>query len=216
MSDRLLGSTSTRLDAEDTKATFAPSPEMVGPDETPLPAGREVHVGFLVNGVSGGNPNPMIALVDIGSNNGSTDLQFAAATAVNGDATATSYVAVGWGYDGLHDLGGSEANDDGVDGTDLSREALLWTPSGVQNIETLAASLGLNLTGWDLQEATGISDNGRVIVGNGINPQGRSEGWIVGLAAPVCYANCDQSTSTPVLTANDFQCFLNAYAAGCT
>ncbi len=30
------------------------------------------------------------------------------------------------------------------------------------------------------------------------------------------YANCDGSTTSPVLTANDFQCFLNAYAAGCT
>ncbi len=29
-----------------------------------------------------------------------------------------------------------------------------------------------------------------------------------------CYPNCDQSTSSPLLTANDFQCFLNEYAAG--
>lgn len=29
------------------------------------------------------------------------------------------------------------------------------------------------------------------------------------------YANCDQSTSPPILNANDFQCFLNAFAAGC-
>lgn len=29
-----------------------------------------------------------------------------------------------------------------------------------------------------------------------------------------CYANCDGSTSTPGLTANDFTCFLNAYATG--
>ena len=29
-----------------------------------------------------------------------------------------------------------------------------------------------------------------------------------------CYANCDSSTTSPVLTANDFQCFLNSYAAG--
>ena len=29
------------------------------------------------------------------------------------------------------------------------------------------------------------------------------------------YANCDQSTGTPALTANDFQCFLNAFAGGC-
>jgi hypothetical protein len=31
---------------------------------------------------------------------------------------------------------------------------------------------------------------------------------------PPCYANCDQSTTPPVLTANDFQCFLTNYANG--
>ncbi len=30
----------------------------------------------------------------------------------------------------------------------------------------------------------------------------------------VCYANCDASSTPPVLTANDFQCFLNAFASG--
>ncbi len=34
-------------------------------------------------------------------------------------------------------------------------------------------------------------------------------------AANSAYANCDGSTTVPVLTANDFQCFLNLYAAGC-
>lgn len=34
-----------------------------------------------------------------------------------------------------------------------------------------------------------------------------------GLAAQ-CYANCDGSTAVPVLNVNDFQCFLNRYAAG--
>ncbi len=29
------------------------------------------------------------------------------------------------------------------------------------------------------------------------------------------YANCDGSTGTPALTANDFQCFLSKYASGC-
>jgi hypothetical protein len=31
-------------------------------------------------------------------------------------------------------------------------------------------------------------------------------------ATQACYANCDQSTGDPALNANDFQCFLNAYA----
>ncbi len=35
-------------------------------------------------------------------------------------------------------------------------------------------------------------------------------------ASGVSTANCDNSTTPPVLTANDFQCFLNAFAAGCT
>ena len=30
------------------------------------------------------------------------------------------------------------------------------------------------------------------------------------------YANCDGSSVTPVLTANDFQCYLDRYAAGCS
>lgn len=35
-------------------------------------------------------------------------------------------------------------------------------------------------------------------------------------AAQSAYANCDGSTVAPLLTANDFQCFLNKYAAGCS
>jgi hypothetical protein len=35
----------------------------------------------------------------------------------------------------------------------------------------------------------------------------------IGLTATMpCYPNCDGSTSTPILTANDFACFLNRYA----
>jgi hypothetical protein len=39
-----------------------------------------------------------------------------------------------------------------------------------------------------------------------VTNQNETPGW--------CYANCDSSTGIPVLTANDFSCFLNAYAAG--
>ncbi len=35
-------------------------------------------------------------------------------------------------------------------------------------------------------------------------------------AAAQAYANCDNSTAPPILNANDFQCFLNKFAAGCT
>ena len=32
--------------------------------------------------------------------------------------------------------------------------------------------------------------------------------------SPPCYVNCDSSTTTPILNVNDFNCFLNSFAAG--
>jgi hypothetical protein len=34
-------------------------------------------------------------------------------------------------------------------------------------------------------------------------------------AAGAAYANCDNSTTPPILNVNDFVCFLNKFAAGC-
>ena len=48
---------------------------------------------------------------------------------------------------------------------------------------------------------------------------GENIGWVnlddaANYVKLVCYANCDQSSTAPILNANDFQCFLNAYAMG--
>ncbi len=45
------------------------------------------------------------------------------------------------------------------------------------------------------------------------NPAGSMLAFFIAAATP-CYVNCDGSTSTPILTANDFQCFLNQFASG--
>jgi len=37
---------------------------------------------------------------------------------------------------------------------------------------------------------------------------------LINSGSPACYANCDGSEANPLLTGNDFQCFINAYAAG--
>jgi hypothetical protein len=55
----------------------------------------------------------------------------------------------------------------------------------------------------------GQPDAGPTMTGTNITITG---GFWPGL--PLCYANCDGSTATPRLNANDFQCFLNKYAAG--
>jgi hypothetical protein len=38
------------------------------------------------------------------------------------------------------------------------------------------------MKGWMLTRATGISDDGLTIVGQGLNPQGQLEGWVLQLA----------------------------------
>jgi probable HAF family extracellular repeat protein len=58
-------------------------------------------------------------------------------------------------------------------------EAFIWdSTNGVQNLKTmLTTNYGLNLTGWTLTAAKGISADGQVIVGYGTNPQGNTEAW---------------------------------------
>jgi uncharacterized membrane protein len=56
--------------------------------------------------------------------------------------------------------------------------AIAWTPRrGLIELRVELESLGLDLTGWTLAEATGVSADGTVIVGSGINPSGDAEAW---------------------------------------
>ncbi len=60
------------------------------------------------------------------------------------------------------------------------QEAILWDPvNGMQRLQAvLEDQLGLDLTGWTLTVAVGISDDGNTIVGYGINPDGFTEAFI--------------------------------------
>ncbi len=64
-------------------------------------------------------------------------------------------------------------------GNDASgRAAVIWDPeNGLRKLSTLVAGLGVDLTGWTLETAEGISADGDVIVGNGTNPAGKKEAW---------------------------------------
>lgn len=56
--------------------------------------------------------------------------------------------------------------------------AFRWTEThGIQTISSLLESAGIDLNGWQLVEATGVSADGSVIVGNGVNPTGQLEAW---------------------------------------
>ena len=56
----------------------------------------------------------------------------------------------------------------------------MWdSTNGVRSIsQILVNDFDLDLTGWDLWGAAGVSDDGRVIVGVGLNPQGKVEAWL--------------------------------------
>jgi probable HAF family extracellular repeat protein len=57
--------------------------------------------------------------------------------------------------------------------------AYLWDEDhGMRDLqELIEQELGLDLGGWQLQQARAISDDGTVIVGHGINPEGHMEAW---------------------------------------
>ena len=104
------------------------------------------------------------------------------------------------------------ANVDGsvVVGTS-SGTAFLWTSSlGMVNLNTYLPSRGINLAGWTLFDAYGISADGQTIVGTG-NHNPRPEGWVVHLG-PVCRADFNNSGTT---NSQDFFDFLTCFFAGC-
>ena len=69
-----------------------------------------------------------------------------------------------------------------------SSAAFLWEAGkGMRELHAvLEEDYGLDLTGWTLLDANGISPNGRWIVGDGINPAGVREGWVAFLGSPPC------------------------------
>lgn len=64
--------------------------------------------------------------------------------------------------------------------------AFLWDAvRGTQELQLLLHSeYGLILDGWTLTYANSVSFDGTVIVGEGINPTGRPEAWVLNLAVP--------------------------------
>jgi probable HAF family extracellular repeat protein len=75
----------------------------------------------------------------------------------------------------------------GVGDTTNGREAIYWTEAtGFASLKEHLSNLGLaaELSGWTLSEAHGISADGRTIVGWGINPMGKTEGWVTTVPEP--------------------------------
>lgn len=87
-------------------------------------------------------------------------------------ANADGSVLVGWAS-----LWGDQQIDDA---------AVIWDEThGLRFLQdVLETEYGLDLTGWDLELANDISDDGLTIVGQGRNPEGHNEAWVVRLPEP--------------------------------
>ncbi|HLA64031.1 MAG TPA: T9SS type A sorting domain-containing protein, partial [Rhodothermales bacterium] len=91
---------------------------------------------------------------------------------------ATGMVGLGFlpGHDRSEALGVSAdgAVVVGVSSTAAERRAFVWTAAtGMRDLKTaLQADFGLDLTGWTLNAAYAVSDDGTIIVGSGTNTQG--------------------------------------------
>ena len=103
--------------------------------------------------------------------------------------------------------------------------------------EVMQTNFGLDPKGWTLTDATGVSADGTVIVGNGINPEGQQEGWVVYLPQPCradvnrdgradsadvfAFINAFVNRNAPdfngdrVVDSGDFFAFLTEFFAGC-
>ncbi|HRX84159.1 MAG TPA: PEP-CTERM sorting domain-containing protein [Phycisphaerae bacterium] len=68
----------------------------------------------------------------------------------------------------------------------LYTTAFMWDAEhGMRTLrDVLVDDYGLDLTEWRLLWAAAISDDGRTIVGQGVNPQGYSEGWVATIPEP--------------------------------
>jgi len=70
----------------------------------------------------------------------------------------------------------------GNSGSGDKTEAFIWDKkNGMRNLRELLIDVcGLDLSGWTLERATGISSDGKIIVGIGMGPNG-NQGWIANL-----------------------------------
>lgn len=67
--------------------------------------------------------------------------------------------------------------------------AFIWDETnGMRNLgNVLTSSYGIDLTGWSLTNASGISSDGLTLVGTGRNPLGHAEAWIAHIPEPTSF-----------------------------
>ena len=94
-----------------------------------------------------------------------------------GDLPGGTFYSIAWAVsaDGSVVVGRSR--------TDFGDEPFIWDAEhGMRNLKSVLIAGGLDLTGWTLYQATGVSADGSIVVGVGVNPEGQTEAWRATLA----------------------------------
>jgi probable HAF family extracellular repeat protein len=92
-----------------------------------------------------------------------------------------------------------------------SQTACVWDRGfGWRSVRDVLTAGGIDVTGWNLTQAWAMSDDGRVIVGQGTDPSGNPAAWKASLPLP-CRADYDGVTG---LSVQDIFAFLNLWFAG--
>jgi probable HAF family extracellular repeat protein len=91
----------------------------------------------------------------------------------------SSWANGGVSYDGSIIVGGSQSSE-------YASDAFIWDEvHGMRSLKNvLQNECGLDLAGWNLEEAQGLSDDGLTISGWGYNPDGVRVGWVAHIPEP--------------------------------
>lgn len=146
-------------------------------------------------------------------------------TASSGRLEAARWTGPGWGtLQLLGSLGTASSQANGVSGDGSiivgrarnaanDQRAFLWDAvNGMRDLASvLADDYGIDLDGWVLREAHGVSDVGPdgefVVVGAGTNPAGEPEGFVALLFPPACRDGLDNDNDLDSDWPADAQCW---------
>jgi uncharacterized membrane protein len=92
--------------------------------------------------------------------------------------------------------------------------AFVWTQSaGVRLVTDVLGDAGVSVSGWILLRANGVSDDGRIIVGEGIF-DGDVRGWVAHLlSGPMC-DSIDFNNDGSLFDPTDVDAFLSVFSEG--
>ena len=130
------------------------------------------------------------------------------------DLELRACLALGVSDDGSVIVGRCHTNNPAVPVQNQVTAAVIWTDNlGAVDLNRYLPAIGIDLTGWDLRRARGVSANGRVIAGNGFL-NGQARGFVLTLPDRLC-ATADFNNDGDTGTDQDIEAFFACLGGNC-